>query len=242
MQHYFLYGFFSPYFFMDRSYIIYVLPALILALFAQMNVQSTFSRYSDKLNARGYTGSDVARRILDQNGLYSVRIERIPGNLSDHYDPRDRVVRLSEQVYDGRSVASIGVAAHETGHAIQHSVAYAPLTIRNAIIPVTQFGSSASIWLILIGFFFNWQPLVLLGIVLFSFAVLFQLITLPVEFNASSRALKILSESNILYEDELAGARKVLRAAALTYVAATVVAFAQLLRLLSLFGGNRRDN
>lgn len=242
MHHLFLYGLFSPYFFIDRSYIIYVLPALALAFFAQINVQSTFSRYSNVFSARGFTGYDVARRILDQNGLYSVRIERVSGNLTDHYDPRDHVIRLSEQVYDGRSVASIGVAAHESGHAIQHSVAYAPLSVRNAIIPVTQFGSSASIWLLLIGFFFNWQPLVLLGIVLFSFAVLFQLITLPVEFNASSRALKILNDSGILYKDELSGARKVLKAAALTYVAATIVAFAQLLRLLSIFGGSRRDN
>jgi uncharacterized protein len=240
-MHTFLYGLISPYFFIDRYYIIYVLPALALALFAQVNVKSTFSRYSRVVNSRGLTGADVARRILGQNGLYSVRIERISGNLSDHYDPRTRVIRLSQDVYDGRSVASLGVAAHETGHAIQHSVAYAPLTVRNAIIPVTQFSSSASIWILLIGFIFNWRALVLAGIVLFSFAVLFQLVTLPVEFNASSRALKILGGSGMLYGDELTGAKKVLRAAALTYVAATIVAFAQLLRLIAIFGGSRSD-
>jgi uncharacterized protein len=237
----FLYGYISPYFFIDRYYIIYVLPALALALFAQMNVKSTFNRYSRVANSRGYTGADVARRILDRNGLHSVGIERVGGTLSDHYDPRTRVVRLSQEVYDGRSVASLGVAAHETGHAIQHSAAYAPLTFRNAIIPVTQFSSSASIWILLIGFIFNWRPLVLTGIVLFSFAVIFQLITLPVEFNASARALQILDSGGILCGEELAGARKVLRAAALTYVAATVVAFAQLFRLIAIFGGSRRD-
>lgn len=242
MNHLFLYGFFSPYFFVDRYYIIYVLPALALAFLAQINVKGTFSRYSRVANLHNYSGADVARKILDQNGLYSVRIERIAGNLSDHYDPRDQVIRLSQDVYDGRSVASIGVAAHETGHAIQHSTAYAPLRFRNAIIPVTNFGSSASIWLLLIGFIFNMRPLVMLGIVLFSLAVVFQLVTLPVEFNASARALKILDSSEILYGDELKGAKKVLRAAALTYVAATIVAVAQLLRLLAIFGDSRRND
>lgn len=242
MKHLMLYGLFSPYFFVDRYYIIYVLPALALAFFAQINVQGTFSRFSKIGNMHNYTGAEVARRILDQNGLYSVRIERISGNLSDHYDPRDHVVRLSQQVYDGRSVASIGVAAHETGHAIQHSTAYAPLTLRNAIIPVTNFGSNASIWLLLAGFIFNIRPLVMVGIALFSLAVVFQIITLPVEFNASARALNILGNSGILYNDELKGAKKVLRAAALTYVAATIVAVAQLLRLLAIFGDSRRND
>lgn len=237
-----LYGYISPYFFVDRYYIIYVLPAMIIALIAEMNVKSTFSRFSRLPNHRGYTGADVARRILDRNGLSAVRVERVSGTLSDHYDPRTRVVRLSPDVYDGRSVAALGVAAHETGHAIQHSTAYGPLQLRNAIIPVTQFSSSAAIWILLIGFLFNWSYLIIIGIALFSFAVLFQLITLPVEFNASSRALNILEGSGILYGNELSGARKVLRAAALTYVAATIVAFAQLLRLLAIFGGTRRRN
>jgi uncharacterized protein len=241
-MHLFLYGFISPYFFIDRYYIIYVLPAIALAMLAQINVQSTFNKYSGVLNSRGMTGADVARRILNQNGLNSIQVERVSGRLSDHYDPRAHVIRLSDEVYNSRSVASLGVAAHETGHAIQHSKGYAPLKLRNAIIPVTQFGSSASIFFLLIGFVFNWRPLVIVGIVLFSLAVLFQLITLPVEFDASSRALKILSDSDILYGEELTGARKVLRAAALTYVAATVVALAQLLRLLSIFGGSNRNN
>lgn len=240
-MHLFLYGYFTPYFFYDRYYIIYVLPALILALIAQFNVTSTFSRYSRIPNSRRMSGAEAARRILDQNGLYNVRVERISGNLSDHYDPKDQVVRLSEGVYDGYSVAALGVAAHETGHAIQHSTNYSPLVIRNAIIPITQFGSSTSIWLLIIGFIFNWRPLVMAGIILFSLAVVFQLITLPVEFNASSRALKILGDTGMLYGQELAGARRVLTAAALTYVAATVVAFAQLLRLLAIFGNTRDD-
>lgn len=241
-MHLFLYGTFLPYFFIDRYYIIYVLPAMLIALWAQFNVQSTYSRYSRKLNSRGLTGAEVARQILDRNGLYSVAIERTSGNLTDHYDPRTNVVRLSQGVFDGRSVASLGVAAHECGHAIQHSVAYKPLTMRNAVIPVTQFGSSASIWILIIGFVLNWGILVFLGIILFSFAVVFQLITLPVEFNASTRALRILDEGSLLFGDELKGARKVLKAAALTYVAATIVAFAQLLRVIAIFGGSRRDN
>lgn len=238
----FLYGFFSPYFFFDRYYIIYVLPAMAIALIAQINVQRTFGKYNMIPNSRGFTGAYVARKILDMNGLYSVRVERISGRLSDHYDPRDRVVRLSNEVYDGFSVAALGVAAHETGHAIQHSENYTPLMLRDSIVPVTQFGSSASIWFLLVGFIFNWRLLVLAGIILFSLAVIFQIVTLPVEFNASSRALKILSGSDLLYGEELNGARKVLTAAALTYVAATIVALAQLLRLLAIFGVSRDDD
>lgn len=237
--HNMLYGMLLPYFFIDRYYIIYVIPAMILALLAQANVKSTFSRYSRVPNSRGYTGADVARMILDRNGLHAVGVEHTGGKLSDHYDPRAHVVRLSNEVFYGKSVASLGVAAHETGHAIQHGSAYAPLRIRNAVIPVTQFGSSASIWLLIIGFIFSWRFLILAGIILFSLAVVFQIITLPVEFNASSRALKILSKYGILYGSELSGAKKVLKAAALTYVAATIVAFAQLFRLIALFSDTR---
>lgn len=223
------------------SYLIYMLPAFLLAMFAQMNVTSTFNRYSNVFSQRGLTGAQVARRILDQNGLYGVRIEQIEGKLSDHYDPRAKVVRLSMGVYNSTSVASIGVAAHETGHAVQHSVGYMPLKLRNAIIPITQFGSSISIWLVIIGLMI-FPAIAYLGIALFSVAVLFQLITLPVEFNASARALKTLEADNILYDTELRDARKVLRAAALTYVAATVVAFLQLFRLIAMVSGNsRRD-
>jgi Zn-dependent membrane protease YugP len=220
--------------------LIYILPALVLALLAQFHVRSTFARYSGVLCARGITGAEAARQILDRNGLYHVRVEPVEGRLSDHYDPRAQAVRLSKDVYDGRSVASVGVAAHECGHAVQHSVGYGPLRLRNAIIPVTQFSSSVSIWLVLIGFVFSFSALVLAGVLFFSLAVLFQLITLPVEYNASARAVETLGREKILTGAELAGARKVLGAAALTYVAATVVAFANLLRLVSLYTGMRR--
>lgn len=233
------YGMFYPGFFIDKYYIILILPAMLIALIAQINVKGTFSRYSHVTNARRLTAADVARRILDANGLYNVTILHTGGNLTDHYDPRNHTINLSDNVYNSTSVAAIGVAAHETGHAIQHSVAYKPLVFRNSIVPVTQFGSSISIWFFIIGLFMNWGILVGIGIGLFSLAVLFQLITLPVEFNASNRALAILEHDDILYGDELKGARKVLRAAALTYVAATIVAFAQLLRLIAI---SRRNN
>jgi Zn-dependent membrane protease YugP len=229
-------GLFSGYY----SYMIYILPAFILAMLAQMNVSRTFNKYSSIISLNGLTGAQAARRILDSNGLFSVGVEQIQGKLSDHYDPRANVIRLSTPVYNSASVASIGVAAHETGHAVQHSVGYAPLAIRNAIIPVTQFSSSISIWLVLLGLMFTFQPLAYLGIALFSLAVIFQLVTLPVEFNASSRALKTLDNGGILYDTELRDAKKVLRAAALTYVAATVVAFAQLFRMLAMVSGNSR--
>lgn len=230
-----------PYYYgVDTTYLIYILPALVLALLAQFHVRSTFARYSGVLCARGITGAEAARQILDRNGLYHVRVEPVEGRLSDHYDPRAQAVRLSKDVYAGRSVASVGVAAHECGHAVQHSVGYGPLRLRNAIIPVTQFSSSVSIWLVLIGFVFSFSALVLAGVLFFSLAVLFQLITLPVEYNASARAVETLGREKILTGAELAGARKVLGAAALTYVAATVVAFANLLRLVSLYTGMRR--
>lgn len=230
-----------PFMYMNNSYILYMLPAFALALIAQLNVQGTFSRYGGLSNSRGYTGADVARMILDRNGLYGIRIERISGNLTDHYDPRTGVVRLSDNVFGSTSVAAAGVAAHETGHAIQHSTGYGPLKLRNAIIPVTQFGSSISIWMVMLGFILAWRPIALFGIALFTFVVLFQIVTLPVEFNASSRAMRIMRDSGILSGGELSGAGKVLRAAAMTYVASTVTAFAQLFWLLSLFGGSRDD-
>lgn len=232
-----------PYFYFDYSYLIIVMPAVLLALWAQINVKGTFNKYSRFFSSRGLTGAETARQILQQNGLYNVDVVRIEGDLNDHYDPQKKVIRLSTGVYDSSSVASIGVAAHEAGHAVQHSTGYAPLYIRNAIIPATQFSSSLSIPLILIGFFMSSRSLVFAGIILFAAAVLFQIITLPVEFNASARALRTLDGSRILYGEELNGAKKVLRAAALTYVAATIVALANLLRLLFLFGGMRsRDD
>ena len=232
---------FRYYYGFDIYYLVLILPAMLLGLWAQARVNSTFNRYSHVRCRQGYTGSQIARRILDANGLTDVRIEGIRGNLTDHYDPTPRVVRLSDSVYDSPSIAAIGVAAHEVGHAIQHANSYAPLTIRNAIIPVTNIGSKLSIPLILLGVVMSFQPLVTVGIVAFSLMAVFQLITLPVEFNASSRALATLNGEHYLDEEEVYGARKVLSAAALTYVAALVMSLAQLMRLVALFGNRDRD-
>ncbi len=227
--------------FFDYWYIILVLPAIIIASVAQIKVQTTYSKYSKEMNSRGYSASQVARMILDRNGLHSVRIERVSGHLSDHFDPRDNVVRLSDSVHDSSSVAAIGVAAHEVGHAIQHATAYGPIKIRTAIIPVTNFGASLSPILLLVGFLMGSDPLVAIGIALYSLMAIFQLVTLPVEFNASARALKTLDSEAILTHDEVGSARKVLSAAAMTYVAALLVSLANILRLLLIFGGRRRD-
>ena len=228
--------------YLDSYYMILVLPALLLAMFAQSRVSSTYARYSKVRAYSGQTGAQVARHILDANGLYNIRVEQIGGNLTDHYDPRAGVIRLSNGVYGSGSVAAIGIAAHETGHAVQHARNYAPLTLRNAIIPVTNFGAKLSMPLILFGLFAGNQYLLNLGILCFALMTVFQLLTLPVEFNASSRALSILSEEGILQtQEETAAAKKVLSAAALTYVAALLVSAAQLLRLMLLFGGRRRN-
>lgn len=230
---------FSYFYYFDPTWII-LLPAIILSMWAQANVNSTFRKYSNTENRFGYTGADAARRILDMNGLYSVKIERIGGNLTDHFDPKSNVVRLSDATYSSRSVGSIGVAAHEVGHAVQYATGYSPIKIRNAIVPAVNICNMLSVPIILLGLFLSYT-LVSLGIVLFSATVLFQLITLPVEFNASSRALQTLETQNMLAPDELTGARKVLRAAALTYVAAAVSSIMSLLRLILVFGGRRRD-
>ena len=230
-----------PFLFYDSYYLLLVVPAMLLALWAQSRVQSTYRKYSQIRSFRGMTADQVARSILDANGLTQVRVDRIPGNLTDHYDPRTKVVRLSDTVYGSSSIAAIGVAAHEVGHACQHAAAYGPLTLRNAIIPVTNLGSRLSIPLILVGLLLGNNSLALLGVLLFSLVAVFQLITLPVEFNASSRALQTLGSRGILEGEELAGARKVLTAAALTYVAALVVSLAQLLRLTLIVGNRRRD-
>lgn len=224
----------------DYYYLILVVPALLFAAWAQAQVSGAYNRYSRVRVSRGMTGAMAARRILDDNGLTGVRVERVAGKLSDHYDPGERVVRLSAGVYDSDSVASLGVAAHECGHAVQHATHYAPLTFRNAIIPITNFGSKLSIPLIIVGLFPS-GTLVDIGLLLFSLVAVFQLVTLPVEFNASSRALATLENGNFLDRRELEGARKVLRAAALTYVAALLVSVAQLMRLILLFGNRRRD-
>lgn len=218
-------------FYWDSSFII-LIPALLVAAWAQYRVSSTFNKYSKYKSLNGYTGAQVARMLLDSSGLYDVPVELIPGKLSDHYDPRKRVMRLSQEVYHGNSVASIGVAAHETGHAIQHKNRYLPLVIRNSIVPAVNFGSNASWILLIAGFILGIRSLVTIGIFLFTLVVLFQIITLPVELNASNRALKILEGKAILYSEELNGARSVLRAAAMTYVAAVLTAVANLLRLI----------
>lgn len=219
--------------FFDSSFIL-LIPAIIISFFAQAKINSTFDKYSRVGNSRGYTGADVARMILDSNGLNYVPIEIIPGKLTDHYDPAKGVMRLSPDVYHGNSVAAIGVAAHESGHALQHKNHYSPLEIRNTIVPIVNFSSSASWIIFLIGMFLGSPYFVRIGVVLFSAVVVFQLITLPVEFNASSRALKILKNRNILYGEELKGARKVLDAAAMTYVAAALMAISQLIRLINI--------
>lgn len=229
-----------PYFYVDRYYWILIIPTMFFAFWAQSRVSSTFNKYSRVMSRGGYTAAEICRRILDSNGLYHVRIEHISGNLTDHFDPSTNVVRLSDTVYGSRSVASIGVAAHEVGHAVQYAVGYVPIRVRAAIIPITNFGSKLSMPLILLGFLFQWQPIVNLGIILFSLMTLFQLVTLPVELNASRRALKTLEGDSILYGEEVSQAKSVLTAAALTYVAALLTSAAQLLRLILIYG--RRNN
>lgn len=223
----------------DATYLL-VIPAIIFALIAQIKVKSTFNRYSSEHNQHGYTAKEVARKILDDNGLQNISIEYISGELTDHYDPSANVIRLSESVYSSTSVAAIGVAAHEVGHAIQHAKGYAPIKIRQAIIPVTRIGSSLAVPLVLVGMLFaalDW--LIPVGIFLYTGVVFFQAVTLPVEFNASNRALKTLDENLILYKDEVKMAKKVLSAAAMTYVAAMFSSLMSLLRLILIVNGGR---
>jgi len=218
-------------FFFDSTMIVLV-PAIIISTFAQIKIKSSFSKYSKVNSANGYTGAKVARMLMDHSGLFDIPVEITPGKLTDHYDPSKRVLRLSKDVYYGTSVASIGVAAHEMGHALQDKEHYVPLKLRNTIVPVVNFSSNASWVLFLIGIILSVPYMVKIGIILFSAVVVFQLITLPVEFNASSRALKILESKSILYGDEINGAKSVLSAAAMTYVAATLMAISQLIRLV----------
>ena len=237
-----------PYYYgFDWTYIVFVLPCLLLSLWASSSVNSTFKRYSTQYSARGITGADAAQRVLSHNGVYGVRIERVSGNLTDHFDPKTNVIRLSDSVYSSTSTAAIGVACHEAGHAVQYATHYAPIKLRAAIIPLTNFGSKLAMPLILIGILLSFlgsfsYTLVYLGIACFGLSLLFQLVTLPVEFNASQRAVQAIRDAGILTQQELTGAKKTLKAAAMTYVAATAVALAQLLRLIVLFGGNRRRN
>ena len=234
-------GRYYGYYYYDPTYMLIVISALI-SLFAQFLVNSRFSKYSRVRSRSGMTGAQAAERILQSQGIYDVAIQRVSGKLTDHYDPRNKTLNLSDAVYASTSVAAVGVAAHECGHAIQHARGYAPLLFRSALVPVANIGSQLSWLFIILGIFFGGShTLIMVGILMFSAAVLFQLVTLPVEFNASGRALKLLSETGILQKDEVSDTRKVLSAAALTYVAAATTAVLQLLRLLRLFGGNDRD-
>ena len=234
----FYYGF-------DWTYLVLVLPCVILSLWASSNVNSTFQKYSQQYSIRRLTGAQAAQRVLSHNGVTGVRIERVSGNLTDHFDPKTNVIRLSDSVYDSTSTAAIGLACHEAGHAVQYAQHYGPIKLRAAIIPITNIGSKLAMPLILIGLLLAVAEnvsftFVYLGIACFGLSLVFQLVTLPVEFNASRRAMQAIESANLLTEEEQRGAKKTLKAAALTYVAATATALAQLLRLILLFGGNRR--
>ena len=218
--------------------VLIVLPALLFTIWAQIKVNSSFNKYSGIRTSRGITGADAARRILDANGLYNVRIEKVRGSMTDHFDPRTNVVRLSETVHDVASVAALGVAAHEVGHAIQYARHYAPIKLRSAIIPVTRVGSMLAMPIFILGLLLANDAFLLVGIFLYSFVTLFQLVTLPVEFNASRRAMKTLEGQGILYGEELSGAKDVLSSAAMTYVAALATSLLSLIRLITL--ANRR--
>ena len=227
----------------DPTYVL-VLLGVVICMVASAKMNSTFNKYSRIRNHSGMTGRDAAEQILHREGLYDVRIEHISGNLTDHYDPRTKVVRLSDATYNSTSVAALGVAAHECGHAVQHATGYVPLKIRGSLVPVANFGSSIAWPLIILGLFFNGRSSAMFinfGILAFSLAVLFQIVTLPVEFNASNRALKILGNSGMLYESEVKDTRKVLTVAALTYVAGAASAILQLLRILLLTNNRRND-
>lgn len=229
----------------DITYVILVLPCVLIAIWASHNVNATFERYATQYSMRRITGAQAAQRVLSANGVTGVKIERVGGNLTDHFDPKSNVIRLSDNVYNSTSTAAIGVACHEAGHAVQYARNYAPIKLRAAIIPVTNIGSKLAMPLILLGvilsvFSYYSYTLVYVGIACFGLSLVFQLVTLPVEFNASSRALRAIEEGNILTEEEHLGAKKVLQAAALTYVAATAVALMQLLRLVLIFSGSRR--
>ena len=235
MPYYGFYGF-------DMYYLVLVIPCVILAFWAQARVKSTFNRYEQVLNVRGISGAQAAEAVLRQNGVTGVRIEWVAGKLNDHFDPRTNTIRLSSAVYSSTSVASVGVAAHEAGHAVQYAVGYFPIRLRAAIIPVTQFGSAAAFPLILLGLFMNSGIMIDIGILAFGLSTVFQLVTLPVEINASRRALAAIEEGGLLMPDEYPMAKKTLTAAAMTYVAALAVSLAQLLRLVLLFGGRGRDD
>ena len=226
-------------FYYDTRYMMMLLPVLAITLYAQYKVKSNFNRYSKVTNARRLTGAEAAYAVLRANGVHDVRIERVAGSLTDHYDPRTNVIRLSQSVYDSPTIAAVGVAAHEAGHAVQYAVGYGPIHLRAALVKVTPLGSNMGLVLMMLGYFMSFELFFLLGILLFSLTTLFQLVTLPVEFNASRRALVAIDEGGLLSGEEARGARKVLSAAALTYVAALLSSIVNLMRYVLLFTGRR---
>ena len=224
-------------FYYDYTYWMMLLLVLLITIYAQAKVSSNFNKYSRITNRRYLTGAQAAEAVLRQHGIYDVRIERVAGKLTDHYDPRTNVIRLSSSVYDSPTIAAVGVAAHEAGHAVQYAVGYGPIRLRSALIPVTQVGSQFGIVLLFLGIILSFEPLFLVGIVLFGATTVFQLVTLPVEYNASHRAIETIESGHLLDDEELVGAKKVLSAAALTYVAALLTSVVQLLRFILLFAG-----
>ena len=224
-------------FYYDYTYWMMLLPVLLITIYAQAKVSSSFNKYSRITNRRYLSGAQAAEAVLRQNGVYDVRIERVAGNLTDHYDPRTNVIRLSQSVYDSPTIAAVGVAAHEAGHAVQYAVGYGPIRLRSALIPVTQIGSQFGIVLLILGIVMSFEPMFLAGIVLFGATTVFQLVTLPVEYNASHRAIETIESAHLLDDEEVLGAKKVLSAAALTYVAALLTSVVQLLRFILLFAG-----
>ena len=233
-------GYFSYYYMSNYYYIILVLPMIILSMIASARVNSSFKRYSKVMSSRRITGAQAAFEVLHHYGITNVQIERVSGNLTDHFDPRINVIRLSDNVYNSTSIAAIGVACHEAGHAAQYAQSYVPIKLRNKVLPLANLGSKLGVPLAIIGYFLNFGPLAIAGVIFFSFAVIFQLITLPVEFNASKRALNVISDVDILSDEEKKGAKSVLSAAAMTYVASLAVSVASLLRLI-LTINRRRD-
>ena len=233
-----MYGYYYGF---DIYYLLLILPAFIISLIAQIKVKSTFSRYSALHTSNGMTGARAAEQVLASHGVYNVRIERVSGQLTDHYDPKANVIRLSDSVYDAATVAAVGVAAHEAGHAVQYAQKYTPIVIRNKLVPIVNFGSSFSWIALMLGLVMSFDILVYVGIGLFSFATLFQLVTLPVELNASKRAMQTIKDQYLLPDDsQVKGARQVLTAAAMTYVAAVVMSIAQLIRLIAILSRGRR--
>ena len=240
LNSFYRYGGYGGYRYIDWTYLL-VIAGLILSMMASAHVKSTFNKYSRVRSMCGMTGAMAARKVLELSGIYDVKIEHISGNLTDHYDPRTKTLRLSDSTYSSNSVAAVCVAAHECGHAVQHQKSYGPLVLRSTLVPAANFGSTLAWPVFVAGLVFSMKPLLTAGIVLFSLAVLFQLVTLPVEFNASTRALKILENGHVLGDTELAAGKKVLTAAALTYVASLASSILQLLRLIILAGGRDRD-